>query len=88
MAEKKYFTFSNPTTGYYYSDDPAFTGLDPGITSNGSWSDLPFKLSEKPLFRPGPRPKTELPKLVEGSDPGFRFTPNPIPDSKPPESKT
>jgi hypothetical protein len=86
MAEKQYFTFSSPSTGYFCTDDPAFTGLSPWA-SNGSWVDIPFKLSEKPLFRPGPRPKVEHAKPPEGMDPGIRFIPYPAPEPRPPEMK-
>jgi hypothetical protein len=89
MTEKKYITISFPSVPLFYSTDPALANKN---TENAKMLvNLPFEglehlLSDKPLFRPGPRPKVETPKSATGTQPEFRFVPDPAPASKPPET--
>lgn len=78
MEEKKstYFSFFVPSTGYYFTDDPAIVGRGRGTTYNAPWDDLPYKLSDKPLIVQPPRPRAKPPEASE---------PKPDADAKPPE---
>jgi hypothetical protein len=90
MGDKKHISVSFPSIPFFFTTDPVLAWKNTPsdkITLNLPYEGFYHMLSDKPLFRPGPRPRVAS-NPTEGTDSGIRAAPNPAPDSKPPETNS